>query len=94
MLTRFQPDEPDQQIIFVPDNRSTGSITTWAVEGIRRELGPICNTGPFSITAEIGKDGSPVELGYCDTLLVKRRRVVVTLTFAGDKNRVLVVMMP
>ena len=50
----------NQQIIFGPDNRSTGSITTWAVERIHRELGLTCNTGLYRITAEIVKDSGPV----------------------------------
>ena len=72
----------DQQIILGPDNRSTRSITTLAVERIPRELGLICITGPYRITAEIVKDGGPVGLGHGVTSLVKCRRVVVTLTVA------------
>ena len=61
----------DQQIILGPDNRSTGSIITWAVEIIPRELGLTCNTGPNRIMTEIVKDGGPVGLGYGVTSLVK-----------------------
>ena len=46
----------DQQIIFGPDNRSTGSV-----ERFPRELGLTCNSGPYRITAEIVKDGGPDE---------------------------------
>ena len=50
----------DQQIIFGPDSRSTGTVTTWAVEMISRELGVTCNTGHYRITTEIVKDGGRV----------------------------------
>ena len=78
----------DQQIIFEPNNRSTGLITTWAVERIPRELGLTCNTGPERITTEIEKYGGPVGLGYGVISLVKYRRVVVTLTVVVTKESV------
>ena len=73
----------DQQIIFGPHNCSIGSITTWAVERIPRELGLTCNTG---ITAKIVKDSGWVGLVYGVTSMVKCLRVVVTLTVAIDKD--------
>ncbi len=76
----------DQQIIFGPDNRSTGSTTTWAVERIPRELGLTCNTRPNRITAENMKNGDPVGLYYSATTLVKCLRVVVTLTVTSDQG--------
>ena len=81
MLTWFQPDElqVDQLIIFGPDNRSTGSITTSAVEKIPRELGLTYSTEPYWSTTKIVKDGGPVGLGYGVTSLVKCQRVIVTL---------------
>ena len=92
----------DQQIIFGPDNRSTGSITTWAFEKIPRELCLTCNTGPNRIMAKIKIDGGPVGLGYGVTSVVKCRRVVVTLTVAvtrivlhlrcRDKDRVILLV--
>ena len=66
----------DQQKIFGPDNHSTGSVMTWAVKRIPRELGVTCNTGPYRITVEIVKDDG---LGYNFTSLVQCRRVIVTL---------------
>ena len=71
MLTRFQYDKVDTQIISGPDNRSTGSITTWAVERIPRELGLTSNTGPYRIMTETVKGGGPVRLGYDVTSLLK-----------------------
>ena len=76
----------DQQIIFGPNNRSTGTITTWAVERIPRELGLTCNTRPYRIMAEIMKDGGPVGLSYGVTSLMKCRRVTDTLTVVGDQG--------
>ena len=61
----------DQQMIFGPNTRSTGSITTWAVESNPRELGLNSNTRPNRITAEIVKDGGPVGLGYGVRSLMK-----------------------
>ena len=47
----------DQQIIFGPNNRSTGSV-----DRIPRELGLTFNTEPYRIVVEIVKDGGPVGL--------------------------------
>ena len=92
MLTRFQPSslQVDLQIIFGPDNRSIGSITTWAAEKIPRGLGLTCNIGLYRITAEIVKNNGSVGLRYGVISQVKCRRVVVTLTVAVTKVRVYV----